>query len=613
MLLAIFYFVISALTAKCTTQTQTCEAEKCEMVGETEICTRCQTGKVPIDGKCVDATANANCKNASGDGDANQVCGKCIGANFFMYKGGCYGKTGTPGSTICKTGGSTAGVCDTCEVGYFKSTAAAADKQSCIACNEPNTIDTFKGVSNCKVCDAPTKAGAATCTTCEDGYFGEACTKCHESCRTCEAAEENKCKSCTDGYFLGATNGAAGKCLKCNSKTEEGWHGVDNCAKCTSSNTQNTPATCTECVADFYLKPAAGATPSSCVAETGCGEGFFPTTVDGVKKCIGCSDNANGGIDKCAKCTLKTPAPEAGVKVICSECDSQKKLSPLKDACMDSCPAGTYDKQNVCTPCHSSCASCTDATSTTCTACYPGFVLSAASGASAGTCIQECTGKYAENCADGQCTAVVGGSKYCSRCKAGYAPVDGVCVPITQRTIAGCNPGQDGTCTSCKDAYFKESGGCYQSTTYPGNKLCTTASQGKCTNCANGQAADSNSGSCPACDPTCAACTEANKPDKCSACPPGRYLDSTAKACKLCTENSNNIQGVVDCVSCAPPAGNSGPVTCYVKKDGTDDGGNDNKSGLSTGAIAGISVAVIVVVGGLIGFLCWWFICRGKA
>eukprot|EP00701_Giardia_intestinalis_P004457 XP_001708281.1 Hypothetical protein GL50803_116201 [Giardia lamblia ATCC 50803] len=38
-----------------------------------------------------------------------------------------------------------------------------------------------------------------------------------------------------------------------------------------------------------------------------------------------------------------------------------------------------------------------------------------------------------------------------------------------------------------------------------------------------------------------------------------------------------------------------------------------NKSGLSTGAIAGISVAVIVVVGGLVGFLCWWFICRGKA
>ena len=33
----------------------------------------------------------------------------------------------------------------------------------------------------------------------------------------------------------------------------------------------------------------------------------------------------------------------------------------------------------------------------------------------------------------------------------------------------------------------------------------------------------------------------------------------------------------------------------------------------STGAIAGISVAAVVVVGGLVGFLCWWFVCRGKA
>eukprot|EP00701_Giardia_intestinalis_P000087 XP_001703911.1 VSP [Giardia lamblia ATCC 50803] len=38
-----------------------------------------------------------------------------------------------------------------------------------------------------------------------------------------------------------------------------------------------------------------------------------------------------------------------------------------------------------------------------------------------------------------------------------------------------------------------------------------------------------------------------------------------------------------------------------------------NRSGLSADAIAGISVAVVVVVGGLVGFLCWWFVCRGKA
>ncbi|ESU39623.1 Variant-specific surface protein [Giardia duodenalis] len=39
----------------------------------------------------------------------------------------------------------------------------------------------------------------------------------------------------------------------------------------------------------------------------------------------------------------------------------------------------------------------------------------------------------------------------------------------------------------------------------------------------------------------------------------------------------------------------------------------NKSSGLSTGAIAGIAVAAVIVVGGLVGFLCWWFLCRGKA
>ena len=65
-------------------------------------------------------------------------------------------------------------------------------------------------------------------------------------------------------------------------------------------------------------------------------------------------------------------------------------------------------------------------------------------------------------------------------------------------------------------------------------------------------------------------------------------------------------------MSCASPSNNQGSVLCYLMK-GDSTGGSTNKSGLSTGAIAGISVAVIVVVGGLVGFLCWWFLCRGKA
>ena len=95
-------------------------------------------------------------------------------------------------------------------------------------------------------------------------------------------------------------------------------------------------------------------------------------------------------------------------------------------------------------------------------------------------------------------------------------------------------------------------------------------------------------------------------------CASGYYKATSATGpCASCESSSGDITGIPDCVSCAAPSTNSGPVTCYVMQESTDP--SVNKGGLSTGAIAGISVAAVVVVGGLVGFLCWWFVCRGKA
>ena len=80
-----------------------------------------------------------------------------------------------------------------------------------------------------------------------------------------------------------------------------------------------------------------------------------------------------------------------------------------------------------------------------------------------------------------------------------------------------------------------------------------------------------------------------------------------SSTCTSCEANNGSITGVKGCVTCAAPPSNTGPVLCYLVKEST--GG----ANLSSGAIAGISVAVIAVVGGLVGFLCWWFLCRGKA
>ena len=639
MFLIVYYLIVSALAAKCTVEANTadCVKDKCEMVGTKEICTQCNKGKVPINGECAAKASDdvkAKCTDSAGTGVSDQTCAKCAGKTF-MYKGGCYDKGAAPGNKICSDQASsgTDGVCTTCikDNGFFRNPSAAVDKESCIACNDETGANYNKGVANCKTCDPPGSAGSdgapqtATCTVCVDGYFVDSsanpkkCTACTAHCNKCSAAGDDQCTECVEGYFVGAANSSPGACVSCGDASGETWKGVDGCLKCTTSGAANKPATCTECQAERYFKEGP---PVSCVTAASCNTGYFPMTDSAdsnKKKCLACSTADKGGIGGCSACELLPSTTRASTVLIsCSAC-STNNLSPLKNECMQNCPAGTYAKDKVCTPCHASCSECTDDTESSCTACYPGHVLSKGDNTK-GTCIKECTGKFAENCEANQCTASIGGSKYCSRCKSGFVPVDGICVPAeTARAApAGCTPSTTtaGTCESCKDAYFKESGGCYQSTAYPGKTLCSQAANGQCSQCANGQDKDSN-GSCPACPANCASCAK-DSGKACTKCFSGYYLDS-ANACKKCSETSGTITGVENCISCEKPSNNQGSVTCYIKTSGGSGGGgsSDNSTSsdpkLSSGAIAGISVAVIVVVGGLVGFLCWWFICRGKA
>ena len=647
-------------------------------IGDSEYCSECNDGAnyAPVDGICANAgqaPASTLCPQHS--------AGKCTqcGSTSFKYKDGCYQPNdGKPGRNLCLV--ANAGVCTEAAPGYFAPVGAANTEQSVVACGDTTGVTIaangnhkYKGVAGCAECSAPDAApGAredkvARCTKCggnkylkdntcvdnaeacgnghaakEDSTNGNKCLACTDTgsggvanCDTCSYDEQSKkikCTKCTGNNYLKTTsegtscvqkeqcNGAYfpndsvdGKkqCVSCGDATNKG---IADCKKCSlkaASASAGPLITCTECQADKYLKTESGT--ASCVSAEECKDGFFPTTdTSGKRVCAPCNEADKGGIADCAKCSLKAASARAGPLITCSEC-TNNNLSPLKDACMAACPAGMYANNKVCTPCHESCASCSNDAEASCTACYPGSVLSRSSGGT-GACIKECTGRYAENCGASQCTAVVGGSKYCSKCKAGFAPVDGVCVSTTTRAPTGCTPG-DGVCTACTGSYFLQSGGCYSAGAFPGNTLCTTASNGKCQTCANGQTAD-NQGSCPACPDGCSKCTGSAPSQQCSGCLPGYY--KSGSNCVKCDASDNGIVGVPNCVSCAPPAGGSGSVTCYVKTDGTsggDDntGGSANRSGLSTGAIAGISVAVIVVVGGLVSFLCWWFLCRGKA
>ena len=103
----------------------------------------------------------------------------------------------------------------------------------------------------------------------------------------------------------------------------------------------------------------------------------------------------------------------------------------------------------------------------------------------------------------------------------------------------------------------------------------------------------------------CKTCTGTGDAQTCTACTtPGQKVQLDEKRCAAnCPEHSTANQEICRCND--GYSLNSAKTACEPS--------STNKSGLSTGAIAGISVAAVVVVGGLVGFLCWWFLCRGKA
>ncbi|ESU40068.1 Variant-specific surface protein, partial [Giardia duodenalis] len=294
--------------------------------------------------------------NAVCSAKSNGVCTTCTGSSF-MFKGGCYATANAPGNTMCETTDS-AGVCTTAKQGYFVPPAADRDNahQSVIPCGDDGVVTVkddkqYKGVANCLTCTAPTSGEAntpkaATCDKCADGYFGDACTKCHESCLTCsDAADENSCTACAEGtHFLGAASGQTGKCISCGDASGATWKGVANCAKCNKPIDQSTPAVCIECAEGYYLRTAADGTTTSCV--TNCGEGFFPTTVNNIKKCVSCSETSNGGIADCSACT-PIESPTTTVLVTCSAC-SQGKVSPGGSSCLTACPENSSDQSGTC-------------------------------------------------------------------------------------------------------------------------------------------------------------------------------------------------------------------------------------------------------------------------
>ncbi|ESU45247.1 Variant-specific surface protein [Giardia duodenalis] len=560
------YLAVGALAAVCKNNDNNCVTGQCDTVGGTEICTRCEATYVPINGKCaLAADSQEKCKNADNSAAGEQTCGKCL-STTFMYKGGCYDSTVPPGNVICSEAGSTAGQCETCADGYFKNSGASPTSDSC--------------------------------------------SECDPTCLTCSTAGVSGCKSCKEGYFLGATSGTAGKCIQCSSKTEQNWPGVESCAKCTSSNTQNTPATCTECAENYYLKTN-GAT--SCVTAEQCGEGFFATTVENIKKCVSCGDATNG-VDGCEKCT----APAQGkVKPTCTKCTGKYlKTAPdgtttciEKNACTnDFFPVDDSSNGHKCVSCGdttgvtvdtnknyvgvANCAKCnapqaiqgsSGGTATaTCTECAAGFLHTSSEGAT--SCVETCPEGYFEHTASNtkkktcqscatanslnpsvtgipgcaSCTYTEGDTSVltCSECEQGKKPsLDGKsCNTCSDSNCAFCNSQQ--VCEGCNSGYILDGAACTQQT-------CSTPD---CKTCTNPKTANE---ACTACVSTHYLTPTAQCIADCAAL--SGYHGDADKTCKRCDPSCADCvgAGANQCSAC--PAGRA---LKYTQPDTPSNGGS---------------------------------------
>ena len=432
-------------------QTGQCKNGKCDVwIGGSNFCSQCsQTTDYLINGKCTADNTESACE---GGQPSAGVCTSCK-SGYFLHRGGCYKYDTEPGNLVCKdtTASSTQGMCDECQAGYFRNPVTGLDKtkESCIACNETTAVDSNTGVANCAECTAPATSGSsgssqkAMCTACADGYFvdsdGAACTQCQD----------------TDN------------CAKCDA-------GTDKCTKCKMSGTKP------------YFKKNDGDDPTgTCVTREECKTTHFPKDIsDSNKKCLPCGDATNGGIANCQACTMSGSAVTCDtctegnkpntVKTACvpcsidgcASCDKENVCAKCNDSkyptptgqCVDKCDnlGGYYADGNVCKPCDPSCASCSTAGADKCLSCPAGKALKYTSESDisgGGSCMDECkTG--AGGCAD--CGAVIGGSRYCSRCgDASQAPLNGNCAANTARTKF-CSTVSDGACTQCANGLQRD-------------------------------------------------------------------------------------------------------------------------------------------------------------
>ncbi|EFO65567.1 High cysteine membrane protein Group 4 [Giardia lamblia P15] len=540
-------------------------------------------------------------------------------ASMFLFYGGCYDMIDESiGSSVCSKASS--GKCTECNVGvggrYVFTNPDGSTAEGCILCSDRVGFGGYRGVAGCLECIQPVdqRLGTPLCFECDSTTLAPIDYQCQDKGH--HICSDGRCTSCykTHLFYNGGCYGrhtTTGLAI-CAGPNQYELDNTTICTECANASYAPKNGACTlvkkdsttgglflDCAKD----PARGlctacssSTPSflfyggcydtssyvgsilcSRIGSNACEEwnGQYPFIFpeDTAKRDhYLCGDAANGGVASCATCSYASSA------VICTSCSAgylgvdgkscnESCSGNTQGACIEIlggsestillcqciCKLGFYNNSGICMPCTDSCAACKDGTPNGCQQCSPGKVLESSVITSGNAkCIDECTTHG--SCVE--CGLTIDGSKYCTRCKdPSMYPLNGVCTTDAQRT-SYCTTKANGICSACSEAAFLMNGGCYTTVHYPGDIICISQADGKCTATREGYGISAD-GKLQPCAPECLECTAPGL-GRCTKCPPGRLLRrASAAATGSCIEPGACADGYYAdgdaCLPCVVP------------------------------------------------------------
>ncbi|EFO62553.1 High cysteine membrane protein Group 4 [Giardia lamblia P15] len=554
------------------------------------ICKECANSSyAPKDGKCTPIENGVSSGSSFSECTKDKDKGLCTGcsdsADYFLFYGGCYNRHFVPGSKLCSAVAS--GACTKWNT-KLNLLFEKSDKNGYLCGDAANG-----GISGCATCSYA--SGAVTCTRCSAGCLGVDGRSCDEDCG-----------GDTRGERPGLAGGSSSASASCRCVCKPTFYSNSGtCTKCTDSCAVCKDGTSTGCqrcspgkILNFSIASSESADcVSQCVVGSECAE--CGLAIDGSRYCTRCKDSGmypfNGvciaePAQRDAYCTAKANG-------VCTTCSSSVFLMSGGCYTTNTYPGNTIcDKQadGKCTttkegygisadgklqPCAPECLECTAPGPGRCTRCPSGKLLRRAPAAATGSCIEPGA------CADGY-----------------YADGD-ACLPCV---VPGCRAcGRTSFCTECAGELFVGLDGRACLRECSGDRVVGEVSGGtrRCW-CERGfvPALDRSgcvpAAECPPGTPWCASCDRSGACLSCSA--PGHNIQVDQRTCaEGCGDRAAPDQGVCVCeIDAVLTRG-----ACVSAKE---------VARKRVAVIAGGTMAGVVVVGGLVGFLCWWFLYRGK-